>query len=293
MTRFVYITDTHLGAAPMGYQQQPGYPEKLGELAVLLDEWIRRDGIDFVLHGGDMVDQATEANIHRAREVFRLSAPVHLCLGNHDLTAPDARGRWLAAAPEFFPNAAADFSLQCEGCCVHVAPNQWSPTPYCWPSLEQQPHFLAGQIERLHEAVARRPDATHILVTHCPVMPVPTDQTGLDQPIHDPGEQFRGEVQRFLSAHPQVRCVLSGHNHINTHEMRDGVHFITTAAMVETPFEFKLVEATADGLRISTHSLADRLGVETRYEQDKAYVQGRPEDRAFSIPASENRDPPR
>ena len=27
MTCFVSIADTHLGAAPMGYQQQPGYPD--------------------------------------------------------------------------------------------------------------------------------------------------------------------------------------------------------------------------------------------------------------------------
>ena len=32
MTRFLYIADTHLGAAPMGYRQQPGYPERLGEI---------------------------------------------------------------------------------------------------------------------------------------------------------------------------------------------------------------------------------------------------------------------
>ena len=42
--------------------------------------------VDFVLHGGDMIDSTREEHIDRAAEMFRLSVPVYLCLGNHDLT---------------------------------------------------------------------------------------------------------------------------------------------------------------------------------------------------------------
>ena len=62
-----------------------------------LDKWIQsHPGIDFVLHGGDMVDLATVENIRAARDLFSLSVPVYLCLGNHDMTDA-ARAGYMAA----------------------------------------------------------------------------------------------------------------------------------------------------------------------------------------------------
>ena len=69
----------------MGYRQQPGYPERRPELLALLDAWIRENPpIDFVLHGGDLIDGTTPANLRTAREFARLPVPVRLCLGNID-----------------------------------------------------------------------------------------------------------------------------------------------------------------------------------------------------------------
>ena len=106
MARFVLIADSHLGADPMGYQMQPAYPERLDEIVAALDAWIRRRGdVDFVLHAGDVVDAATDANIRRATDLFALSVPVAVCLGNHDLTETDAIERWRALAPNLFGEA--------------------------------------------------------------------------------------------------------------------------------------------------------------------------------------------
>lgn len=88
MTRLLFISDTHLGAGPMGDQQQKGYPEMLSAILSALQETLRTEGrIDFVLHGGDMIDSTTDANLAGAMVTFELSVPVYLCLGNHDVTA--------------------------------------------------------------------------------------------------------------------------------------------------------------------------------------------------------------
>ena len=61
MTKFVYIADSHVGAGETGYHQQPRYADRLPELIVLLDAWIQQNSdIDFVLHGGDMVDAVSD-----------------------------------------------------------------------------------------------------------------------------------------------------------------------------------------------------------------------------------------
>ena len=78
MTRFLYIADTHLGADPMGYQQQRGYPQRLPEiLSALCARLDAIHGIDFILHGGDMVDSTTEGHVAAAAKSFDLPVPDH------------------------------------------------------------------------------------------------------------------------------------------------------------------------------------------------------------------------
>ena len=281
MTRFIYIADTHFGVDRMAYQQQKGYPEKLGSILSELDTWIRKDGeIDFVLHGGDMINSATEANIREARDVFRLSVPVYLCLGNHDLTAPDALDMWLTEAPEFFPGKSPDYYLRFGDSFVHVMPNHWEEVPYYWND-EQNPHFLGHQTARLDETLRRYPDAVHILSTHSPVFGIPVEQTGFDEPYHSPPLSFTKSVLDFVQQHPRVRCVLTAHNHVNTHIAEKTVHFVTPSSLTETPFEFKLIELSPEILRMSTVSLISHVDFQANYDYNKTFVQGRERDREF------------
>lgn len=281
MAKFIYIADSHFAVAPMRYQQQRGYPEKTGEIVALLDDWIRRDGdIDFVLHGGDMIDSTSKKNILGAKEMFRFSVPVYLCLGNHDLTESDAVKMWLDLAGEFFPDNGTDYSLRCGGCVIHVVPNQWGQTPWYWRD-EMKAHFLADQLARLRSALDDDGDATHILSTHSEVLAIPPEQTGFDAPYHVPAEDFTQTVLKLIREHPRIRCVLSAHNHINMNVKKAGVHFVTPGAFIETPFDFKLIEANAKTLKMSTISLADFAEFKTDYDFNKTFVQGRETDRSF------------
>ncbi len=77
MTRFLYIADTHFGADPVGYQQQQAYPCKLAEIvSAACDAFVGDGGVDFVLHGGDMIDATSDDAIRRATENFNLPVPV-------------------------------------------------------------------------------------------------------------------------------------------------------------------------------------------------------------------------
>ena len=281
MTRFIYIADTHFGTSRMAYQQQQGYPEKLGSILSELDAWIRKDGeVDFVLHGGDMVNSATEANIRKARGAFRLSVPVYLCLGNHDLTAPDAVDRWLAEAPEFFPGKSPDYCLRFGDSIIHIVPNHWEEVPYYWND-KQEPHFRPHQIARLNESLRKYPDAVHLLSTHSPVFGIPVEQTGFGEAFHVPPPSFTRTVLDFVQQYPRVRCVLAAHNHVNTHVVEEGVHFVTVSSLSETPFEFRLIELGPGILKMSTVSLISRMDFEAKYDYNKTFVQGRKRDREF------------
>ena len=170
MTRFLYITDTHFGANPIGYHQQPSYPKRLGELLDLLNGWIVSEGdIGFILHGGDMVDTCTKELIQESKSIWDLSVPVYLTLGNHDLTEKDALGLWLSNASNFFPHNSPEYSITCKDCVLHILPNHWEQVPYYWDEV-QNSHFSPDQIGKLKEDLKSYPDRVHILCTHSPLV---------------------------------------------------------------------------------------------------------------------------
>ncbi|MHC4563374.1 MAG: metallophosphoesterase family protein, partial [Planctomycetota bacterium] len=155
MTRFIYIADSHLGADPMGYQMQPGYPDRLPEVVAALADWISDDGrTDFILHGGDLVDTSSDASIRHAAELFDLPIPMHLCLGNHDTTEPGAAARWLALAPQLFgapPGTAATsptYTVDAGDCLIHIAPNHWCETDHYWQEA-LDPQLRPVQVEHI------------------------------------------------------------------------------------------------------------------------------------------------
>ena len=284
MARFVFLSDTHIGTDPLGYQQQPGYPRKTPELLAALDEWITEQGdIDFIIHGGDLVNSAAREHIVAARAMLDLSVPVYLCLGNHDMMGPKAVELWLTHAPDLLYGGSPDGVLTDPTVRVHILPTHWCRTPYYWQD-EEDPHFGPAQLTRIRRELAKSPEIPHILVTHSQVLSVPAAQTGLDEPLGGPKGSFTQVVTDLASEHPQLRCILSGHTHINMHVRRSGTHFVTVSAFPESPFEFKVVQTDAAALTMATFSLADRVGFASRYDFDKTYVQGRPIDRGFTEP---------
>lgn len=282
MTRFLYIADTHLGASPMGYRQQSGYPERLPQILAALCEYMSASGaIDFIFHGGDMLDSATDDNIVAAAQAFDLPVPVYLCLGNHDLTTPDATERWLLLAPQFFINGKPDYMIATPDCVIHVAPNHWCERAFYWKDA-QNPRLSHAQIEYLARELSMKSDRPHVLLTHSPVYGLPVEQTGLSKPYHCPDASFTADISVLAKEHANLKCVLGAHNHMNMHIRRDGVEFVTVSALVETPFEFKLFEVTPQRMEMTTIALRSVLTFDNEYDAARSFVQGKPTDRSLT-----------
>lgn len=283
MTRFIYIADTHMGANPPGYQQQKAYPAKLSEILAALKKYMRANGpVDFVLHGGDMIHVTTDDNIAAAVAAFDLPVPVYLCLGNHDLTVPDALDRWMTIAPHFFGrNGSPEYTIVTEECIVHVVPNHWEDRPYYWGDI-MDAHLSKQQIANLKEGLNRAPHLPNIISTHSPVHGLPIEQTGLSEPHHAPKESFTSSITDLVAMCPSALCVLGAHNHMNMHIAHEEIEFVTVSSLVETPFEFKLFEVSSGSMTMSTLSLSDSMGFRGEYDAAKSLVQGRTVDRSFS-----------
>jgi DNA repair exonuclease SbcCD nuclease subunit len=298
MTAFIVLTDTHLdpdGVEPVGYHQQPRATLRLPALLAHLDAYIEApsiadtgpSAIDFVLHLGDIVDRATPVALRAVRDAYTLRVPTYLCLGNHDMLVVEggvpASELWLELAPDFFPDRQLTSTLEFDDCVLHIVPTQWCATPFYWRE-EQTPHFLPEQIADLEAALVRRPDLPHVLCTHGEVLGVPAAQTGFSAPHHPPPAAWTEFILDLVHRYPQLRLILSGHNHINTHQVVEQAHIVTASAFVETPFEFKVVEITRERMAMTTVPLMPQIDIQADYRWDRTFVQGRRRDRGFEIP---------
>ncbi|MDD5597127.1 MAG: metallophosphoesterase [Victivallaceae bacterium] len=279
--KFVFLADTHVGGSDTsGYMQQPRHLAHLPELIGLLAEWIdeQRD-IDFVIHGGDVVESTTPENIRIAADLFsRLPCPTYLALGNHDLTTKNAVACWLEHAPQFFIGNEVDFFFVNDKIRVDIICCHWGKIPYFWRSSEpQNPYFLPAQLEMLN---TRDQGKCRILVTHANLCGVPCEQSGMDYLLHVPGKTFSDELKQ-LTQKFRVSLVLGAHNHINLNTKLNNVRYVTGSAFCETPFEFKLFDFTDSHFTMKTISFSDYVNFKYKYDFNKTFVQGRLCDRSF------------
>jgi len=283
MTRFIVMADTHLGGGDDMWHQQPPYPHRLPEILGAVSAWMDDNGaVDFIAHAGDMVNHANKDVVAEAAAVFDLQVPVHLCLGNHDVRMDGALDAWQRLAPGFFPKNDPNWTIETGDMILHCIVTHWAEKPYYW-DVVQDPHVLPDALAELSAAIAEQPDLPHLIVTHSPVLGVPTEQTGFDKPYHQPKDVFTRPFLELADKFPQLRCVISGHNHVNSLREHAGTRFATASSLVEPRFEFKLFEVEADAIRMSTVSLANHLGFRAEWDAEKAFVTGRPQDRAFEL----------
>lgn len=289
MTKFLFITDTHIGTETMEFFQQPAYPGKIETLLELLLEPIKEQNIDFIIHGGDMIHSYDQNLIKKAIRIFNLPIPTYLCLGNHDLDDLHALNGWLEHAPSFFINHSPNYQIVTKTCIIHVVPNQWEvKREYYWGNV-QEPSFTKEQLRQLERDLQDNLDKVHILVTHSPVFGMSIEQSGLSQVIHEPPAMFQQTILQLTEKYPHLQLVLSGHNHLNTIHKLEKTAFVTASSFVESPFEYKLVEINSQQINLSTHIIPhSQLDFYFRYNPERSYVQGREKDRTLTLLRNQN-----
>ncbi len=283
MTKFIYLTDTHLGGAANTYKQQVPYRDKLSDLLILLNQYIKKQsGIDFIINGGDVIDRFEPSLIEKAKQIFKLSKPVYFCLGNHDLTSVDSNDSWLSLANEFFKNNSLHFEIITEDCVIHVLPNHWCEDEYFWEK-EQKPYFSKKQLEQLTAQLDKNNNLPHIICTHVNIAGISEEQTGFTEEYHAPNEKFSKEFTKLLKSYPQINCVICAHNHINSINWIEGVPIVSMSSFTESPFEFKVFEINNGVLTINTLNLFSDISSKIDYDFNKTFVQGRNKDRNITL----------
>ena len=271
MAKFIFITDTHIGALSSGYFEQQKYPERLTGILLMLEHWIQEAGdIDFIIHGGDMVEASSDELIQTAVDTMaQLSVPVYLCLGNHDFSDQSTTDKWLHKAPDFFVGNSSTYTIQVDEYLIHVLPTQYGDAPCLFPE----------QLEYLDTALDKYAKLPHIVVTHYPLFNVSPEQLG--EKIQTPPTPASIALLKRVELFRNIPLLLCGHNHVNTNIRHCATQVVTCSSLIETPFEFKVIELKHEFVSMKTISLASSMSYIGDYNFNKTFVQGREIDRYF------------
>jgi len=201
----------------------------------------KRDDIDFVIVLGDLVQHAVEENVDAfISQLERLTKPVYLAVGNHDLERDrygfdaDAAIRERLEGPwrESFT-----YSFEKGEWLFIVVGMDVSASPYTNTYVNRYKghvsrqgrimHVRNGHLSRLQALLEQSGERPACVVIHAPLIP-------MGKRHHERGcwDQCRILEERqlwsLIQARPNVRLVLSGHQHFNQAEVVDGqLHCVT------------------------------------------------------------------
>jgi 3',5'-cyclic-AMP phosphodiesterase len=205
--KFVVISDLHLvprGALSNGIDTGARLEQAIAQVNA------HHPDAEFCIFAGDLVDDGDRASYERlSRKLAHLAMPFFLTLGNHDdrATFLEVFGAGFAA-----PSGCIDDMIDSGGYRVILMDSLGDGS--------DAGMIAPAQLEWLETALSGARDRPVILVLHHPIceLGVPMDFICL---------QNRGAMLAALRAHGDVRQVISGHVHMSTSGICEGIPFTT------------------------------------------------------------------
>ena len=253
---FVQITDTHCLTVDKEPEKPPlkaffhigGYKFHWKDTAnsfSILENTIRYINSevrpDFLIHTGDISEGGDILSLKQAKSLLgKLNCPYYTVMGDHDLGCSYSdfnRDRSNCNYAKAFGKRCSSFDHKGWHVIVlGIYPNQ-------------------EELDWLRNNLARSKECPTILATHRLVV--------ADKFTCWLGKKYSGcsmimpkakEVEDILKNYSNVKMVLSGHIHSNFRWNRDGVSFISTAALAEVPHQFRLFRVYPDKIKITLFS---------------------------------------
>lgn len=257
--QFALITDTHVRAdgredwmnRKMGEASAPEFARTLQSLAA--------EGIDFVIHGGDMTENATRDQFALMRSVLSAQPlPVYGCIGNHDRYLPTSRDDARELLAKQFPGGRLDYVFQ------------KGPLRFVVLDVEiERDEVRHEKQDWLRATLAADRITPTVFVWHY----APYNRAGVSScgfRVPDWSELGKDALLAILRQAPNVFATLNGHDHWDEVNILGGITHIQNAAFVEWPNSYRVFRVYADRLEWEVRQVANRGFVRESFLPPKA-----------------------
>jgi len=257
--QFTFISDTHVRRdgreewmnQKMGEASAPELARTLTSLA--------NEGMSFVIHGGDLTENATRDQFLLIRDVFAAQPlPVYACLGNHDRYLPASRIDALELLASHFPDGALDYAF--------ILP----PLRFVVMDVAIEDDAVRDRkLEWLRRTLAEDIQTPTIFVWHYPAFNRGA-VSSCGYRLQDWSELGRGTVFELIRHAPNVVAAINGHDHWDEVNTVDGLVLVQNAAFVEWPNSYRVYRVYRDRLEWEVRQVANRGFVRESFLPSKA-----------------------
>ncbi len=240
----MHMSDIHLGASDEGIPNTPKNTKYIMLSATLAEQM----GVDLALITGDVADVGsdTESLKYIYMEYNQFVIPTFILPGNHDWAQVPGKDAFLTRYFGLYVNS------------QHYWYRVVGPFLIIGLDTEGSGYLPDEQLNFLEKVLSMYPDKVAIIAFHHPIFTRSDKYSGpVDAwigSIYSSWREHEDNLRRFIdivTAHDNVRVVLSGHIHRDEHAiLNDRIHFIvTTTANHGTPtyWGFKLVKVCVNG----------------------------------------------
>lgn len=267
--RFLFISDSHEGGHAQHACLHPRYVSSEYDLLLeRLGQWVARQPLDFVIHGGDIIDAGYKKQVMAAADRFKqmIPVPTYLCLGNHDLARQESIDYWREHHQGLLPDGQTDYHWSHPQAAFYVMCAHWHPShDFYWEQGtgdRPTPRLTPSQLEAF-ERFLQSTDKPVVLTVHAPVEAVQPAQSGKDAPWHPPHEPYRNAIYQLAHQYANLRLILTGHTHATNQAIYDGWAACNNAAFNEAPAQARLITIDQENITVDTLAMATELDLPT------------------------------
>ena len=227
--KFVQVTDAHLDV-------NSEFSQNVLKAAVF--DINKQSDVSFVVFTGDNINSADENELRTfVKIVNKLNVPYYVVLGNHDVykTKNMSKIQYFDILREGHP-----FRLQ------RKANYKFVKNGFVFLTVDGAKEIIPGPtgyyrqdtLDWVDKVLSKNKKKSVIIFQHFPLV-YPESSAGRLK-TH---KTYKAEkYQDILDKHNNVLAVLSGHFHVNSENMKNGVYHISTPSLLAMPHSYKIID---------------------------------------------------
>lgn len=223
--KIVQVTDSH-------YRKDNAYANKVLKAAV--KDINKLNGVSFVVFTGDNIDRAKEEDlIAFIRIVNKLKVPYYVAIGNHEVFKSNglSKQRYMEVIKEqnfFFRQRTPDYYFRKGSFGFLIADGAKEVIPGA------NGYFKESTLEYIDKQLTKHDNLKFVIFQHFPLI----------EPKHSSTHNTykADEYLKLLNNHSNVIAIVSGHYHVNSEKMQDGIYHINTPALLILPHQYKIID---------------------------------------------------
>ena len=227
--RFIQVTDAHFN---------PNIENTKEILTQTVKDINNQKDIAFVVFTGDNIDKANEKHLEEFMKIVKkIHAPYYLVLGNHDVfksqNLSKVRYKEIVRHHRIWLHRSWNYSFKKNGYVFIVADGAKEVIPGA------AGYYRADTLKWIDKQLTKNADKPVIIFQHYPIIESPEFGKGA---LRTHRTYQAEKYLDMLSKHDNVIAIVSGHFHVNSEVMQNGVYHINTPTLQKDPPTYKIID---------------------------------------------------